>query len=150
MSTRGAGLIYTARHMAHRPAHRLATTFLVVLALLFSQLALANYVCPPASSSRSEPVAMEMAPGAPCEGMSREAGKTPDGEQPVLCHQHCVNAPQSFEPAQVPALSLPTVVQVLVVPLLPDPDAADSVLFAHAGRERPQDPLFLSTLRLRV
>ena len=88
---------------------------------------------------------MEMAPGEPCEGMAS------DQDQPVLCLQHCTNAPQSFDAFKVPTVSLPAVVQVLVVPLLVDVGAAESVVFSQAGRERPPpDPLFLSTLRLRV
>ena len=127
---------------------RLTTSFLVVLSLLFSQLALANYVCPTGLSP--EPVAMEMPFGEPCESMGM-AGKPMDQEQPGLCYQHCANAPQSFDPVQVPAVSLPAVVLELVVPLLLDASSSESVVFAHAGRERPPpDPLFLSTLRLRV
>lgn len=129
-------------------AHRLATTFFVVLALLFSQLALAQYVCPSAPSQSEDMAVMEMAPGEPCEGM----GVAQDQGQPVLCHQHCANAPQSFDPVQVPSVSLPAVVLVLVVPaLLDDADASESALTADAGQARPPpDPLFLSTLRLRV
>lgn len=137
--------------MVRRSAHRLTTTFFVVLSLLFSQLALANYVCPPAAPVKSAPVAMEMTLGMPCESMGMEADMPMDQDQPVLCHQHCVNAPQSPDPVQVPAVSLPAVVQVVVVPLLLDAGRTESVVFAHAGRERPPpDPLFLSTLRLRV
>ena len=137
--------------MSKGRAHRSATTFFVVLALLFSQLALAKYVCPSASAQSEDMVVMEMAPGEPCEGMGVAAGKGTDQEQPVLCHQHCVNAPLSFDPVQVPAVSLPAVVQVLVVPLVLDAGATESVAFARVGRERPPpDPLFLSTLRLRV
>jgi hypothetical protein len=133
--------------MSKGRAHRLTTTFFVVLALLFSQLALASYVCPSASSRSEDMSVMEMAPGEPCEGM----GSTQDEAQPVLCHQHCVNAPQSFDPAQFPVVSLPAVVQVLIVPLLVDAGATESVVFAQAGRERPPPgPLFLSTRRLRV
>ena len=94
---------------------------------------------------------MEMAPGEPCEGMEMAGGKGMDQEQPVLCHQHCVDAPQSFDPVQVPAVSLPAVVQVLVVPLVMDAGATELVTSAQVGAERPPpDPLFLSTLRLRV
>jgi hypothetical protein len=136
--------------MVRRSAQRLTTTFFVVLSLLFSQLALANYVCPEPVQKQAEMPAMQMADGEPCE-MGVASGKAMDQEQPVLCHQHCVNAPQSFDPVQVPVVSLPAVVQVLVVPLLMDAGATESVVFAHAGRERPPpDPLFLSTLRLRV
>ena len=136
--------------MQRRRIHRLATSFLVVLSLLFSQLALANYVCAPAEA-QDESGQMEMAAGEPCECMDMSAGKTMDQEQPVLCLQHCMNAPQSFDPLQVPAVSLPAVVQVLVVPVLVDDSLAGSVVSSHAGRERPPpEPLFLSTLRLRV
>jgi hypothetical protein len=136
--------------MAHRPVHRLTTTLLVVLSLLLSQLALANYVCPPAEPARVDHAAMvmEMAPGQPCESM---AGMQMDTEQPVLCHQHCVDAPQSFDPVQVPSVSLPAVVLVLVVPATVDAQASKAASTADAGQARPPpDPLFLSTLRLRV
>lgn len=137
--------------MFRRQARRLTTTMFVVLSLLFSQLALANYVCPPAAPVQSAPMPTEMTVGEPCESMGMEAGKAMDLDQPVLCHQHCVNAAQSFDPVQVPTVSLPAVVQVLFVPLLLDASASESIVFAHAGRERPPpDPLFLSTLRLRV
>jgi hypothetical protein len=134
---------YTEVQMFSRSARRFSTAILVVLSLLFAQLALANYVCP--TGTAGEQAVMEMAPGEPCEGMAS------DQDQPVLCLQHCTNAPQSFDSVKVPTVTLPSVVQMLVVPLLLDVGAAESVVFAHAGRERPPpDPLFLSTLRLRV
>lgn len=137
--------------MVRRSAQRLTTTFLVVLSLLFSQLALANYVCPPAASAPIAPMAMQMASGEPCESMGMDAGKPMDQEQPALCYQHCANAPQSFDSVQVPAVSLPAVVQALVIPLVLDAVDAESAHFAEVGRARPPpDPLFLSTLRLRV
>lgn len=136
--------------MVRRSAQRLTTTFLVVLSLLFSQLALANYVCPELAQKVQTPV-MQMASGEPCESMGMDAGKPMDQEQPGLCYQHCANAPQSVDPVQVPAVSLPAVVQVLVVPLVLDAVDAESAHFAEIGRSRPPpDPLFLSTLRLRV
>ena len=136
--------------MVRRSVHRLTTTFFVVLSLLFSQLALANYVCSPAPSAPGEAALMEMAPGEPCENMALD-GKPMDREQPVLCHQHCANAPQSFDPVQAPTVSVPAVVLVLVVPLLLDSADSDAAQFAEEGRARPPpDPVFLSTLRLRV
>lgn len=129
--------------MRCRHPHRFFTTLLVVMSLLFSQLALANYVCPTGGSQQREAV-MEMAPGEPCEGMAS------DESQPVLCYQHCANAPQS-DAVKLPTISLPAVVQVLLVPLILDVEASESAVFAQVGRTRPpSDPLFLSTLRLRV
>lgn len=135
--------------MLRRKAHRLTTTLFVVVALLFSQLALASYICPEPTKTFT----MDAAPGEPCEGMGMAAdgGMVMDLEQPVLCLQHCANAPQSFDPPQVPAVNLPAIVQELVVPQLLDAGLGASAVYAEAGRTRPPpDPLFLSTLRLRV
>jgi len=128
--------------MIRRRLHRLTTTFFVAVSLLFSQLALANYVCPGATDAV---VMAEMtAAGVPCDGM--------DQAQPTLCHQHSAGVAQSFEAVKVPAPSLPAIVQVLVVPLVLDAvEAVDAPLAATGSDEHPPpDPLFLSTLRLRV
>ena len=89
--------------MPRRRRHCLLTTFCVVLSLLFSQLALARYVCPAEADAAA--MAAMMASGEPCSGM--------DQAQPVLCHQHSAGAAQSFEAVKVPAPSLPAIVQVL-------------------------------------
>lgn len=131
--------------MVRRSARRLATSFLVVLSLLFSQLALANYVCPTGDSAKSASAMMEMAPGQPCEGMAS------DQDQQALCHQHCTNAPQSFDAVKLPSVSLPTVVQVLLVPLVTDAADQEAQAYANEGEAQPPpEPIFLSTLRLRV
>jgi hypothetical protein len=127
--------------MHRRSIHRLTTTFFVVLSLLFSQLALANYVCP----AQMDATAMTemMAAGEPCEGM--------DQAQPALCHQHSAGAAQSFEAIKLPTASHAAVVQVLILPLVLD--AAQSVAAPVAATPElrpPPDPIFLSTLRLRV
>jgi hypothetical protein len=124
-----------------RPAHRCFTAFVVMLSLLFSQLAMAGYACP--GMAAPESMAERMARGAPCEGS--------DEAQPVLCHQHAVNASQSFEPAKPVTPSLPMVVQVQPAPsLLPVTEAA-GLPVAHVPEQRPPpDPLFLATRRLRV
>jgi hypothetical protein len=122
--------------LRHR-LHRLTTAFCVVVSLLFSQLALANYVCPEQTE-----VAV-MASGMPCEGM--------DMDQPALCAEHSSSAPQSFESAKAPTPSLPMIVQVLDLPFALDACAARAVpLAATPEAQPPPDPLFLSTLRLRV
>lgn len=121
--------------------HRLTTTFFVVLSLLFSQLALANYVCP-AEADAAAMVEM-MASGEPCAGM--------DPVQPVLCHQHSAEAAQTSEAVKLPVVSLPMVVQSFVLPLALQAAEAHArpATFATAVRP-PPDPVFLSTLRLRV
>jgi hypothetical protein len=127
--------------MFRRSSRRLTTMFFVVLSLLFSQLALANYVCPEQRSAAA--MAETMASGTPCEGM--------DVDQPALCAEHSSSAPQSFEPVKLPTLSTPMLVQVLQLPLELDAGAARAVpLTATAEAQPPPEPLFLSTLRLRV
>jgi hypothetical protein len=129
--------------MFRHSAHRIGITFLVMVSLLFSQLALANYIC--STVSGQEQMVMEMASGEPCEGMEAEAS------QPALCHQHCTNAPQSFEAVKLPTVSLPAVVQILLVPVSIDVAAQEADTFAEAGLgQPPPEPVFLSTLRLRV
>lgn len=121
--------------------HRLTTALFVVFSLLFSQLALAGYACPGQADAAA--MAARMAAGEPCEGM--------DPAQPALCHQHSAGAAQSFEAVKVPAASLPAIVQVLVVaPVLDAVEAVDVPSTAAAQAHPPPDPLFLSTLRLRV
>jgi len=131
--------------MPSRACRRLTTTLLVVLSLLFSQLALATYLCPAPGipGAQSARVAMEL--GEPCEGMAS------DEKQPVLCYQHCANPPQSADSVKLPTLSLPAVIQVILVPLSIDGSDPDLVTLARAGEPQPPpEPLFLATLRLRV
>ena len=127
--------------MRRRSSHRLTTLFFMVLSLLFSQLALANYACP----GQSDAAAMltMMAAGQPCDGM--------DEAQPALCHQLAAGATQSFEAVKVPAASVPAVLQVLELPLVLEAGEAVALPVAATVDARPPpDPLFLSTLRLRV
>jgi hypothetical protein len=122
---------------------RFGTTVLVVLALLFSQLALASYICPPAGGP--QPAMLEMADGEPCGGMAA------DPAQPVLCHQHCNGAPQSADAAKVPTVSLPAILHVVVLPVAGDAAERHAVLAGDTGPPQPPpEPVFLSTLRLRV
>ena len=117
------------------------TVVLVVLSLLFSQLAFAAYVCP--AEANPGGMAEMMAAGMPCEGA--------DAAQPALCHQHAVDVSRLFEMAQAASPSLPAVIQVLLIPATPDID--DAVVTPPASTpeaQPPPDPIFLSTLRLRV
>jgi hypothetical protein len=127
--------------MLSRFRNRLMTTMFVVFALLFAQLATAAYACP--SWAGSAPVAGSMASGSPCDGM--------DAAKPALCHEHAAGTAAAFEAVKVPVVSLPAIVQVLVLPIVPDWDEAVVMVIATAVDVRPApDPLFLSTLRLRV
>jgi hypothetical protein len=127
--------------MLRRRAHRLTTAYFVVLSLLLSQLALANYVCPQQADMKAM-LAM-MASGAPCEGR--------DPQQPALCHQHAADPGKAFETVKLPIVSLPAVVQVLELTLVLDARQAHAVPPTSSTEARPPpDPLFLSTLRLRV
>ena len=127
--------------MSSRRVHRLATTLFVVLSLLFSQLALASYVCPQELDAQAM-AAMAKA-GVPCDGM--------DLQQPALCHQHAADPGKTFEAMKLPAASLPLVLQVLELPVVLDADEARRLPVASTREARaPPDPLFLSTLRLRV
>jgi len=127
--------------MLRQRLHRLTAAFFVAVSLLFSQLALAKYVCP----RQAEPAAMAamMEAGVPCEGM--------DPAQPALCHQHAADPGKAFEAVKLPAVSLPALVQALVLPPVPEAREARAVPpTASSEAQPPPDPLFLSTLRLRV
>lgn len=121
--------------------HRCLTAFLVVLSLLFSQLALASYVCP--GTPDTDSMAEMMATGAPCEGM--------DMAQPVLCFQHAADMSLSFEPVKLTTPSLPAIVQLVVMPVVLVSEGLELPRQAVPERQHPPpDPVFLSTLRLRV
>jgi hypothetical protein len=117
---------------------RSMTAFLAVVALLFSQLALASYVCGQDAVAAARMAAME----EPCEGM--------DVEQPNLCFQFAAEPSQSFEQARAAAPTLPAVVSVLVLPVIELPDLRAAPREVPAELRPPPDPVFLSTLRLRV
>ena len=114
---------------------------MVVVTLLFSQLALASYVCP-GMDSDAIAMAQAMANGEPCKGM--------DAVQPVMCHQHATDASQSFERCHSATPSVPAIVQVLVVPLVLLSDLSRLNLQGVPEPRPPPDPLFFSTRRLRV
>ena len=127
-------------HMSRHRLHRIATALLVVISLLFSQLALASYVCP--GMPEAAAMAAAMAAGEPCEGM--------DAAQPVLCHQHSADMSLSFEPVKVAAPSLPAVLHVLVVPAVLASDGDHLPSRVHPDERPPPDPVYLETRRLRV
>lgn len=121
--------------------HRRLTLFFVAWSLLFSQLALASYVCPKVPDM--DAMAEMMAAGEPCEGM--------DTDQPVLCFQHAADMSLSFEQAKVATPSLPAVVQIVVMPVVRVSEGLTLAPQAVPELQHPRpDPVFLSTRRLRV
>jgi hypothetical protein len=127
--------------MLRRRPFRLSTALFVVISLLFSQLALASYVCP--GQPNIEAMAAMAEAGMPCEGM--------DQDQPVLCHQHSADPGKTFEAVKLPVVGNPVVAQVLDLPLVLEAQQACAVpTTATLEAQPPPDPLFLSTLRLRV
>lgn len=128
--------------MMRRRCHRLTTALFAVLSLLFSQLALASYVCP--GHGETEAMRAMAEAGVPCEGM--------DPVQPVLCHQHCADAATNVEAVKLPVAVPAAVARVLELPAVPEAEVARVVVppAATAEAQPPPDPLFLSTLRLRV
>jgi hypothetical protein len=133
-------------HRLSRP-RRTWTACLAVLVLLWSQLALAAYACPGTGAAA---MAERMAAGQPCDGMA-DAGDT---AQPALCHQHCADASQSADTAQPPVPTLPMMLLAWPAPvrLLPGVPGAVPPVQGVAGTalRPPPNPLFLSTMRLRV
>ena len=128
--------MFPLRHLLGRKS-----IVLVVLSLLLSQLALANYLCP----AEASPQAMTAltASGVPCEEM--------DQTRPALCHQRAVDPGQVVQAAQVLSPSLPVLIQVLAVrPVLSATDAVAIPPASTAEAQPPPDPIFLATLRLRV
>jgi hypothetical protein len=125
----------------HKPVHRYLIALMVMVSLLFSQLALASYVCPGMNSGTAA-MAQMMADGKPCEGM--------DTVQPVLCHEHAADASHSFEKWQPVMPTLPAVVHVLAVPLVLLSDRRGLNLQGVPALRPPPDPVFFSTRRLRV
>lgn len=132
--------LYSGATMPRRRCHRLTTTFFVVLSLLFSQLALASYVCP--GQAQVHDMAAMVEAGIPCEGM--------DQAPSVLCHQHCTDPAKNVEAVKLPVAAPPAVAHVLEWPAVPEAGAALAFPLAAAHARPPPDPIFLSTLRLRV
>jgi hypothetical protein len=84
-----------------------------------------------------------MEAGVPCSGM--------DQVQPLLCHQHAAEPAQSCQAAKAALPDQPVIAQVLVLPAVPEPGFERAIPVTATAEAQPApDPLFLSTLRLRV
>ena len=129
--------------MPRRRLHRCLTALVVVLAVLASPLALARYLC------QGQPDAVMMAAmakaGVPCAGM--------DQAEPALCQPQPDDSMAAFQALGLPAVPVPVLalLHVLQLPSVIEPDGAEAIpVAATAEAQPPPDPLFLSTLRLRV
>lgn len=84
--------------MSTKQRHRLITVLFALFSLLFSQFALATYVCP-LDAAKADMAAMAEA-AMPCAGDMAQ-----DTEQPGLCHAHCQSQEQSADKVQSPSPS---------------------------------------------
>ena len=118
-----------------KPSHttRLVAAVIAVISLLFTQLALASYVCP----GMTMPDRMEMAMAdnsahdmAGCTGM--------DIQQPGLCHAHDHTGQQSLDKPDVPqvppfaAMGLVLIVQTIDLSVPPATAGSETISLAHA------------------
>lgn len=95
---------------------RLITALLVLVSLLFTQLAVARYVCPSGlekTAQMAEIAAMAQA-GMPC---AESMAASMDGAQPNLCHAYCQAGHQTADKFELPApLGIHVVSIVFFVP----------------------------------
>lgn len=98
------------------PIYKLAIIFIALFSLLFTQCAMASYVCPSSkmSGAMNMVVGGDMAAMTNCHGM--------DSEQPALCHAHAQDqvGKQSLEQPEIPQVApfLPiTLVQEIFIDL---------------------------------
>ncbi len=93
----------TPTKMTSLRRHRLITLLFALVGLLFMQLAVAGYTCPPGVSGAAD-TSMSMAhTGMPCaESMPTNM----DTEQPGLCQAHCQSDQQSASTYVLPVLPM--------------------------------------------
>lgn len=101
---------------------RLKLTLLMVLSLLFQQMAFAVYVCGAADAPAANAVMR-----AHCDGMPMTQQK----QAPALCVQHCAQQTASAQDAR-----LPNVPPLLLPALLPAPPAFAALPAARASYAR--------------
>jgi hypothetical protein len=104
---------------------------MLVLVLLYAQLATAAYACP-ANAGEPTPAA-EM----PCVGSMDDGGlQVMDPDQAALCLEHCKSGAKAVDAGHAP-LPLPlTAIAPLVVVLFDDFEAVDARSWASHARER--------------
>ncbi len=93
---------------------RLITAFFMLVSLLFTQLAVAGYVCPSGLAPFASISAMAQAPMPCAESMA----KSLDDAQPNLCQAHCQAGQQTADTYELP--TLPGLAMVSTALFLPD------------------------------
>ena len=127
--------------MLRRHFHRCLTAIVVALAMLASPLALANYRC--AGPFDAAMMAAMANTGVPCPGMDRA--------ESALCQLDPGETMGAFQELRLPVAFLAVLMHVLELPRATEADGAEAIpVAATAEAQPPPDPLFLSTLRLRV
>ncbi|OGB32467.1 MAG: hypothetical protein A3F78_12895 [Burkholderiales bacterium RIFCSPLOWO2_12_FULL_61_40] len=77
---------------------RLITAFLMLVSLLFTQLAVAGYVCPSGFETAAQITAMAQA-DMPC---AQSMAASMDDTQPNLCHAYCQAGRQTADKYELP------------------------------------------------
>lgn len=99
-----------------RAFRRSIFAWIALLGIVFTQLAMAAYVCPSSAPATSElALVVDGVPGAPCPEMAAQTWAEFDAEQPGLCNQHCASDGQSAETRSLAAIH-PTFVVAFVLP----------------------------------
>ncbi len=115
---------------------RLVAAIIAVISLLFTQLALASYVCPGTTTPERMTIAAVdngMAGMDHCTGM--------DKAQPTLCHAHIHSDPQSLNKPDLPSvLPLLVIGPVLSVVLLDDSIAPLGAVIAIPSLSHATEP----------
>ncbi len=112
----------------------------LVLAILFTQVATAAYVCPMAAPAGQREGSSAMV-GMPCAQMMSGAGvKALDPAQPGLCMHHCMDASQTFDPAHTPSVPAPAPLPSLAVRLPERSDPSDLQAWSAHRRSRERAP----------
>lgn len=106
--------------------HRMITVLLALTSLLFSQLAVAAYICPGKVSNAAQT-------GMPC---TDAMAMVTDESHPNLCRAHCQADQQKADTYQIPVLAV-----------LPDliADYANARIFSAASVEQLQTTLLIRT-----
>ena len=135
-----------------KPLRRWLSSWLV-LAMLFTQLASAAYVCPMATSVVRQVGGSTSTGAMPCETTMPGAGAAMlDTEQPGLCMQHCQDGSQTVDNAHLSSIPSPMLLPTLAR-WVPEPARLDFPAWAAQQRLRergPELPLCINFCSYRI